>query len=816
MIKIKNLLDKIRKNTKPLESTDSSLENNLTQRQFFLRMSHEISSVINQILGIDEDILQREDASDEIRRDAANILGSGRMLLTLLNDIYDLGKIEEGKIDIVPVNYSIANLLSEIVNMIWLRAQQKGLKLSFNIDPSIPCGLYGDVERIKQILINLLGNSLKYTKEGSVSLQIEKVKEQDGRVLINMIVSDTGMGIKRDDVTHIFDLYKESDGKSGLKEKGFGLYIVKQLVEKMGGSVKVNSVYTQGSVFTVSLWQAIADITPVGDISISNYGAAEGADIYGKGFNLSGTYTKKEPVLICTSSMCDLPSWMIMAMKLDVLPFYVKTAKGVFCDNVETNADELMGYIRESDSEVSSDPPSIEEYERFFAKMLTRAHHIIYITITSSMSEEFERASSASGQFDNVTVIDSRSISSSTGILVLIAYILSKQDLNVTQILDEIEKVKELLHCSFLVDDTGYLTRGGYISEKVNRLMNVLNLKVSLHVKEGRFGLQKIYSGDKNDIWNRYIKNALSTASKPDTEIIVITYVDLSEDELKKITDEVRKRYNFNRIIYQKASGAISVNCGPGSFGLIYMDKGDKSYDISSLIDELSVNADAVINEFIQESKESSIRLTENKKTEKVEDKWYRNIEGIDSETALKNSGSEESFLSVLGIFYDSINSNSKQLQEAYDKEDYESYTIKVHALKSSAKLVGATGLSDLAFELEKAGKAEDTAYIKEHHHEMMEKYAGYKEILKEYFKAPENDTNDSHKPMADKMLMESIYEIIREGAEAMDLNMLEAVFEEIGDYRIPDEELGTFNKLKDYFDKYDYKGMTEILDARI
>ncbi|MCR5451762.1 MAG: fatty acid-binding protein DegV, partial [Lachnospiraceae bacterium] len=213
-----------------------------SQSRFFSSMSHEIRTPINSILGLNEIILRQEDASEEIIRDAGNIQGAGKMLLALINDILDISKIEAGKMEIVPVNYSMASLISEIVNMMWLRAEQKGLKLIVEADPYLPSEFFGDEVRIKQILINLLNNAVKYTKEGSVTLHIEAEKESGNEARIVFSVSDTGMGIKQDALPFLFNAFQRVDEEKNRKIEGtgLGLSVVKQLVDLMGGEITVD------------------------------------------------------------------------------------------------------------------------------------------------------------------------------------------------------------------------------------------------------------------------------------------------------------------------------------------------------------------------------------------------------------------------------------------------------------------------------------------------------------------------------------------------------------------------------------------------
>ncbi len=248
-------------------------ELNRSQKRFFSSMSHEIRTPINSILGLNEVILRQDDATEEIKNDASIIQGAGKILLSLVNDILDISKIEAGKMDIVPVEYRVSDMISEIVRMIWQMANEKGLKLETVIDPAIPSALYGDEIRIRQIVINLLSNSIKYTESGEIKFSWEAQREADNKATLIIKVSDTGMGIKPDVMPTLFDAFQREDLEKNRKIEGtgLGLSIVKQLVELMDGEIAVDSVYGKGSTFTVRLPQIISDPKEIGNVSITGH-----------------------------------------------------------------------------------------------------------------------------------------------------------------------------------------------------------------------------------------------------------------------------------------------------------------------------------------------------------------------------------------------------------------------------------------------------------------------------------------------------------------------------------------------------------------
>ena len=260
-------------------------ELNRMQNHFFSSMSHEIRTPINTIIGLNEMIL-REEISDEAAGDAKSIQGASKMLLTLINDILDMSKIESGKMQIVPAVYETGDMLSDVVNMLWIRAKEKGLEFHINVDPLLPSQLFGDEVRIKQILINVLNNAVKYTKEGAVTLSIQCKEQENGNALISYSVTDTGMGIKKESIPYLFQAFKRIDESENryIEGTGLGLSIVKQLVELMGGDISVNSVYTKGSTFIITIPQKVVSNEEIGELDLETRHGTNQRESYKQSF----------------------------------------------------------------------------------------------------------------------------------------------------------------------------------------------------------------------------------------------------------------------------------------------------------------------------------------------------------------------------------------------------------------------------------------------------------------------------------------------------------------------------------------------------
>ena len=268
-----------------MEQSDEIEALNKAQGRFFSSMSHEIRTPINTIIGLNEMIL-REDISDEVAQDAKNIQSASRLLLSLINDILDMSKIESGRMELVPVVYDLGDMLSELVGMMWIKAQEKGLDFHIDIDPGIPSKLTGDEMRIKQILINLLSNAIKYTNEGSVTLSLSCEQPKPGQAVITYTVADTGIGIKKESIPYLFTTFRRVDETHNryIEGTGLGLSIVKEFVELMDGEITVNSIYTQGSTFIVRIPQEIADESAVGELSMETRHALNARKHYRQSF----------------------------------------------------------------------------------------------------------------------------------------------------------------------------------------------------------------------------------------------------------------------------------------------------------------------------------------------------------------------------------------------------------------------------------------------------------------------------------------------------------------------------------------------------
>ncbi len=693
-------------------------ELNRAENHFFSSMSHEIRTPINTIIGLNEIIL-REDISEEVAENARNIQGASKLLLSLINDILDISKIKSGKMEIVNVSYETGALFSEIVNMIWIKAKEKGLEFKLHVDPSIPSILCGDEVRIKQVLINLLNNAVKYTSEGSVTLSVRCERQTVNRVRVWYSVEDTGQGVKKENIPYIFHAFRRVDEEKNryIEGTGLGLSIVQQLVELMGGEISVNSVYTKGSKFIVRLDQDIIDEKELGAFTLVSRARAHDGEPYRQSFEapeahilvvddndmnlmvvtkllaetriqidtassgaeclkltqnhhydcilmdhlmpemsgidclhalrvqpaglcqdvpvialtanagsdnqllyrkegFSGYLAKpvsgalleaavlsvlpkglvrlseavrqsdvekdilifeqaqRRSILVTTDSVCDLPESLRKEFGISVCPYYVCTEDGRFLDEREMKADELLMHIAKGRKGVSQ-PPEVEDYEKFFAEKLTEAQNIVHITMAKHVSEGYQNALEAAKSFENVTVIDSGHLSSSMGLSVLCAAYMAEHHAAKEEIAETVKRVEHFISSAFIINSTHMMCQSGRISKRIQILCDALLLHPVLVLKKSKMVVGSMEMGGFSHVVKKYVRKTLQDTRNIDRRILFITYSGMDEKQLQYIQSLVQQCCPFEQVYLQKASSAIASNCGPGSFGLLFMKRDD-------------------------------------------------------------------------------------------------------------------------------------------------------------------------------------------------------------------------------------------------
>ena len=239
---------------------------NRSKSNFLANMSHEIRTPMNAIVGMSE-LLIEESKGRKIQEYAYDIKTAALNLLAIINDILDFSKVEAGKMDLVEDEYSVIEEMQDTINLVKIAAEQKGLQFKINLADNIPGKLYGDAGRIRQVLINILNNAIKFTKEGYIRLDVTGQYIASDVIDLKLVVEDTGIGIKKEDLTAIFESFRQLDMNRNrqCEGTGLGLAITKQLISLMDGDIQVESEYGKGTRFTIHIKQRVVDKTTIAE-----------------------------------------------------------------------------------------------------------------------------------------------------------------------------------------------------------------------------------------------------------------------------------------------------------------------------------------------------------------------------------------------------------------------------------------------------------------------------------------------------------------------------------------------------------------------
>ena len=675
---------------------------NEAKSAFLSNMSHEIRTPMNAIVGM-TDILLRGEHSKQTREYLNNIKNSGTALITIINDILDFSKIESGKLEIMEEEYEPMSMFHD-VSMIFLnRIGNKKVELLYDIDKNMPTKLWGDAQRIRQVVINLMNNAIKFTESGYVKLTVRTSVVDEENVELVFMVEDTGQGIKTEDLGKLFGSFQQVDTKRNRYKEGtgLGLAISKQLVELMHGNLGVKSQYGEGSTFYFNLPQKVID------------GRRAAAIRTEKGQN--SVIGIKIASNIVKNNMKKLAS--VYEIKcIDFTQDALEKVDFLITDAVETLSEEERAWVKEPDGVLCLlQNPMIENHMNGKAMILNKpVYSLNFCQLLNHEEMVFKSADEEELHF----------IAPQASILI--------------------------------VDD------------------NEMNLKVAKGLLEP-FQMQIDFAVNG--------KEAVQRVEEKKYDIVFMDHMMPVMDgiEATKMIREMEGDY------YQQLPlVALSANATSEARELFlqakmndFVAKPIKLKTISKCILRWLPEELVTMVEKPQKEQEDFVSQT----TEGTVAEENLEIEGLDVAEGIRNCGSKKLFLELLGDFYKLIDPKSEKLEKCLAEDMLRDYTIEVHALKNTARMIGAMELSDLFYQMEQLGNAGEKEQIEERTPEVLKLYRSYKEILVDYAKAPETEAIQVSVQEIQDALMR-----LHDAVDCFDLDEADLVLKELEGFALPKE----------------------------
>lgn len=627
---------------------------------FLVNVSHEIRTPINAVCGMSEAILQ-EDLPPDVRRDVADIQTAGRNLLSTVSNILDFSELEAGNLGLAEESYNITSTITDIINMAMTMDNGRHLELIVDCDADLPCNLLGDEQKFRRIVMNLLGNAIKFTKEGGVVLHITSRKEEYG---INLLVSvrDSGIGIARTDMENIFTSFSQVNSKRNREAGGvgLGLAITQALVSRMGGFMTSESIPGTGSRFQFTIPQKVLDETPI--VSIRD---------------------KSNLFAACYINL-DKYDYTVIREGYESCMQHMAARFG-FPFRICRNLAELKRRMeREAYTHLFIGREEYAEDQSFFDELCAEKTVVLLL----DYDQELQVPQNMLRIYKPFTVLSIAAVFNGQKILYG-------------------EDQQRGLHNKFIAPQARVLVVDD----------NAMNLKVMTRLLLP-YQLKVTLAGSGQE--------ALEKLNAPDFDCVFLDHMMPEQDGVETL-HKIRHKPG----LYYQSLPVIAFTANAiGGAREMFISEGFNDFIAKPI--ELSV-LERILRRYLPSHMQIPVEeggavqsvLTAQAAAEPANaDGQFRLARaGVNIEQALAYCGDEEGFREIIAIFHAEGEKRRSHLSRYFKEQDWKNYVIFVHALKSNAKGIGAGKLSEMARNLEMAGKENRIGYILEHHEAMMENH---------------------------------------------------------------------------------------------